>query len=190
MSMRTSRCVLKLNYVTSRRPGEGRYAKLEREQRWLLSSVPRSAVDERVIVDHYWNATTLRLRMIEEGDEAVYKLCQKVRVDESDPRLVKITNIYLSMSEFDQLSVTPASIIAKSRWTISANGVTFSIDEFKGRHAGLVLAEVELDEHGPLIAKPPFAVVDVSSDNEYSGGWLAAATEMELRRVINRSVEH
>lgn len=175
--------------MTSRRPGEGRYAQLEREQRWLLSSVPRAATDERVIVDHYWSGTTLRLRMIEDGDEAVYKLCQKVRVDEGNPHLVKITNIYLSMSEFDQLSVTPASIVAKSRWVLHAGGVTYAIDEFKGRHAGLVLAEVELDEHAPLLAKPSFAIADVSDDDEYSGGWLAKASEADLRRVIGRSVE-
>ncbi len=171
----------------SRRPGEGRYAKIEREQRWLLSSVPHAVTNERMIVDHYWIGTTLRLRMIEEGDRAVYKLCQKVRVHEGDPRVVKITNIYLSTSEFDQLSVTPASIVAKSRWTLSAAGVTYAIDEFKGRHAGLVLAEVELDDDAPLIAKPSFAAVDVSDDDEYTGGWLAAASEPNVRRVIARS---
>ena len=176
--------------MSSRRPGEGRYAQLEREQRWLLSSVPRSATDERVIVDHYWSGTTLRLRMIEEDDQAVYKLCQKVRVNADDPRVVMITNIYLSTSEFDQLSITPASIVAKSRWTLTAGGVTYSIDEFKGRHAGLVMAEVELDEHAPLVAKPSFAVLDVSDDNEYTGGWLAEASEADLHRVIGRAVEH
>jgi CYTH domain-containing protein len=176
--------------VTSRRPGEGRYAQLEREQRWLLSSVPRAATDERVIVDHNRSGTSLRLRMIEEGDQAVYKLCQKVRVNQGDPRLVKITNIYLSTSEFDQLSVTPASIVAKNRWTLNAGGVTYAIDEFKGRHAGLILAEVELDEHAPLVAKPSFAIAEVSDDDEYSGGWLAEAAETDIRRVIGRSVEH
>lgn len=180
--------VLRLHFVTSRRPGEGRYAKLEREQRWLLSSVPRAVTDERVIVDHYWSGTTLRLRMVEEGDRAVYKLCQKVRLDVDDPRLVKITNIYLSTSEFDQLSVTPASIVAKSRWTLNAGGVTYAIDEFKGRHAGLVLAEVELEEDASPIAKPSFAVTDVSDDTEYSGGWLAGASESDLHRVIGRAL--
>ena len=128
--------------------------------------------------------------MIEEGDQAVYKLCQKVRVNEGDPRLVKVTNIYLSTSEFDQLSVTPALIVAKSRWTLNAGGVTYAIDEFKGRHAGLFLAEVELDEHAPLVAKPSFAVADVSDDNEYTGRWLAGAAEAEIRRVIERSLKH
>jgi len=73
--------------------------------------------DERVIVDHYWTGTSLRLRMIQNRSEVVYKLCQKVRLDEDNPELVKITNIYLSESEFQVLSVTRASIISKSRWT-------------------------------------------------------------------------
>lgn len=128
--------------------------------------------------------------MIEEGDRAAYKLCQKVRVNPDSPSIAMITNIYLSTSEFDQLSVTPASIVAKSRWTLTAGGVTYAIDEFKGRHAGLVTAEVELDEHAPIVAKPSFAIVDVSDDNEYTGGWLAEASEVDLRRVIGRSVEH
>jgi CYTH domain-containing protein len=163
---------------------------LEREQRWLLSSVPRAARHERVIVDHYWIGTTLRLRMIEDGDEAVYKLGQKVRVDGDDPRQVKITNIYLSTSEFDRLSVTPAAIVTKSRWTLSAAGVTYAIDEFKGRHKGLFLAEIELEGDAPLVAKPSFAVLDVSGDDEYSGGWLAGAGESDLHRVIGRSLDH
>jgi len=98
-------------------PGEGRYAQLEREQRWLLEELPPGITDERVIVDHYWTGTSLRLRMIQNRSEVVYKLCQKVRLDEDNPELVKITNIYLSESEFQVLSVTRASIISKSRWT-------------------------------------------------------------------------
>jgi CYTH domain-containing protein len=98
--------------------------------------------------------------------------------------LVKITNIYLSDVEFHALSVTPASIIAKSRWTLTANDVSYSVDEFKGRHSGLVLAEVELREDDPRVDGPEFAVAEVTSDIEYSGGWLASASVEDLLRVI------
>jgi hypothetical protein len=79
--------------VNSRQPGEGRYAQLEREQRWLLKELPPGVTNERVIVDHYWTGTTLRLRMIQDHDEVVYKLCQKVRRDTDNPEMVKITNV-------------------------------------------------------------------------------------------------
>jgi CYTH domain-containing protein len=170
--------------VTSRRPGEGRYAQLEREQRWLLKELPAGVTNERVVVDHYWVGTSLRLRMIQDGDDIVYKLCQKIRLDGDDPEWVKITNIYVSDSEFHALSVTPASIIAKSRWTLTAHDVTYAIDEFKGRHSGLVLAEVELRDDDPRVGGPEFALADVTSDNEYSGGWLASASATDLLRVI------
>jgi CYTH domain-containing protein len=164
--------------VTSRRPGEGRYAHVEREQRWLLSFLPPGVANERVIVDHYWSGTSLRLRMVQDRDEVVYKLCQKVRLDPTAPESVKITNIYLNESEFRALSVTPAAIISKSRWILVSDGVRYAIDEFKGRHAGLVLAETELG--GDAVR------TDVTDDDEYSGGWLATASNEDLERILPR----
>jgi CYTH domain-containing protein len=172
--------------VTSRRPGEGRYAKLEREQRWLLEELPVGVTDERVIVDHYWNGTSLRLRMIQDHDEVVYKLCQKARRVWDEPEHVSITNIYLSEDDFHVLSVTPASIITKSRWSLTSNGIHYSVDEFKGRHAGFVLAENELREDETPYDAPVFAVDDVTHANEYSGGWLAIASPADLLRIIPR----
>lgn len=171
--------------MTSRRPGEGRYAHLEREQRWLLHELPLGVTNERVIVDHYWTGTSLRLRMIQEGDEVVYKLCQKVRRHSNDPELVMITNIYLGEREFHALSVTPASIVSKSRWTLTSNGVHYAIDEFKGRHSGLVLAEIELREDDPRTSGPEFAIAEVTNAEEYSGGWLATASAAELSEFIH-----
>jgi CYTH domain-containing protein len=172
--------------VTSRRPGEGRYARLEREQRWLLAGLPPGLSNEREIVDHYWIGTTLRLRMVQSRDEVIYKLGQKIRLNDEDPELVKITNIYLSESEFCTLSVTPAFIVSKSRWDATSNGLRFAVDEFKGRHSGLVLAEIELREDEARVSGPEYAVAEVTSANEYSGGWLAAATDAEMRRILDR----
>jgi CYTH domain-containing protein len=170
----------------SRRPGEGRYAQLEREQRWLLEELPPGVTNERVIVDHYWTGTSLRLRMVQDGDEVVYKLCQKVRRNSNDPETVMLTNIYLGEREFQALSVSPASIVAKSRWSLTSDGVDYAVDEFKGRHSGLVLAEVELREDEPRRSGPDFAIAEVTNADEYSGGWLATASADELSRVIHR----
>ncbi len=171
--------------MTDRRPGLGRYAKLEREQRWLLTQLPPNLTEERAIVDHYWNNTSLRLRLIEDRAGVQYKLCQKVRLDDHDPASVMITNIYLGEAEFLALSVTPASIISKSRWSLTSNGVQYAVDEFKGRHAGLVLAEVELGERDPLVGAPDFAAAEVTHDERYSGGWLATASNDDLRKVVH-----
>lgn len=173
----------------SRRPGEGRYAQLEREQRWLLKELPPEVVDERAIVDHYWTGTSLRLRMVQDNGDTVYKLCQKVRTVLDDPEFVKITNIYLDESEFRVLSVFPSSIISKSRWTAVSDGVSYAVDEFKGRHSGLVLAETELRADEPRLTGPICAVAEVTNDDEYSGGWLATASDADLQRIIQRNQE-
>ena len=172
--------------MTNRRPGEGRYARVEREQRWLLDGLPSGLTNERVIVDHYWKGTTLRLRMMQDRDVVLYKLGQKIRVDENSPELVKITSIYLSESEFHVLSVTPAAIISKSRWNATSDGIDYAVDEFKGRHSGLVLAEIERGENEPRGSGPAFAAAEVTDDNAYSGGWLASASTEDLRRIIPR----
>ncbi len=125
--------------------------------------------------------------MVQDGGVVVYKLCQKVRLNADSPESVKITNIYLHEPDFHALSVTSATIVSKSRWTFSWNGSEFAIDEFKGRHAGLVLAERELDVDEPRVSGPSFAVAEVTDDNEYSGGWLSTASNAELERVIGRS---
>jgi len=172
--------------VMSRRPGEGRYAQLEREQRWLLEELPDGVKDERVIVDRYWTGTSLRLRTVEESHGVVYKLTQKVRTDVDSPETVKITNIYLDESDYLVLSIVPASIVSKSRWTVVSRGVSYAVDEFKGRHSGLVLAEIELRSDEPRLEGPDFALVEVTNDDEYSGGRLASASDTDLLRIIAR----
>jgi CYTH domain-containing protein len=139
-----------------------------------------------VIVDHYWTGTSLRLRMVEDGHGVVYKLAQKVRTEVGSPESVRITNIYLDESEFRVLSVVPASTVSKSRWTLLADGQSYAVDEFKGRHTGLVLAEIELPADQPRLGGPECAVAEVTNEDEYSGGWLAFASDADLLRIISR----
>jgi adenylate cyclase len=158
---------------------------LEREQRWQLRTMPASATNERLIIDHYIVDTTLRLRMVEEPDGAVYKVSQKVRVTVDEPERVKITNTYLTANEFDLLCILPSSIIAKNRWTVTFGGFDYAVDEFRGRHEGLVLAERELDDDEDRLAVPEFAEIEVTNNNEYSGGWLSNASDADIHRLIS-----
>jgi CYTH domain-containing protein len=152
----------------------GRYAQVEREQRWLLRAVP-AGVDRPVeIEDRYLGpATRLRLRTMTEGPDVVYKLGQKVRPDESRPSLVKLTNIYLSAAEHELLRSLPGHDLRKTRWRYPAAPRHVVVDEFQGRLAGLVLAETELGPDEPLAGLPGVLTVDVTDDDRFSGGALA-----------------
>ncbi|HEY5267500.1 MAG TPA: hypothetical protein VIJ40_11875 [Acidimicrobiales bacterium] len=170
--------------MSSRRPGEGKYARVEREQRWLLGAVPLEVTEMREITDHYVTGTNLRLRKMVSSAEVLYKLAQKVRLDPENPELVKITNIYLSSDDYERMLVLDSMIISKNRWSLMHGGIEYAIDEFKGRHAGLLLAEVEIGETDRRAATPSFARSDVTNDNRYSGGWLAAASDSEFRDLL------
>jgi CYTH domain-containing protein len=147
-----------------RTPGEGRYAQLEREQRWLAESLPRKRTGPTEIVDRYIIGTRLRLRCADD----VYKLCQKVP---AGPDAVKLTNIYLSPEEYAVFLELPARLIAKRRWQTQWEGHDVAVDEFVDR--SLILAEVELTADEPYLAMPPFCVKDVTGDETYTGGALA-----------------
>ena len=114
----------------------------------------------------------------------MFKLGQKVRANEADPEVVKLTNLYLSAEEYDIVAGLPATEVRKSRWQVSHDGIRMVIDEFHGRHRGLLLAEVELAPGEPPRPAPPFAVRDVTSEDRFSGGALARASNDEVEGLL------
>lgn len=153
----------------------GRYAHVEREQRWLCAAVPPGAERYAEITDRYLHGTRLRLRVVETDDGATYKLGQKVRRDPGDPEVVSLTNLYLSAEEYEAVRALPAAELRKTRWRVTWEGHQLAVDEFHGPLGGLVLAEVELGLDDPFLPSPPFARLDVTHDDRYSGGALAAS---------------
>jgi len=170
--------------VTDRRPGEGRYARIEREQRWIAARVPGDAWRTAEILDRYICATRLRLRRMETGAEVVLKLGQKVRIDPLDPEVVKLTNMYLSSDEYDVMAALPAGELRKTRWHTTWNGTTVAIDDFHDRLSGLLLAEVELDPSDVRLPTPPFACRDVTGDDRFSGGAMAFASDAAVAVLL------
>ncbi len=128
------------------------------------------------IVDRYLRDTTLRLRRIEDEDgSVVYKLGQKVRPRAESPEIVRLTNLYLREDEYEMLRELPANELTKVRWHLPIAGHAFVIDEFEGALVGLVMAELELVPGEPRQPVPEgWEAVDVTDDDGYSGGRLAA----------------
>jgi len=164
-----------------------RYAHIEREQRWLADRVPPDAHPVASIVDRYIHGTRLRLRQSKNEDGVVYKLGQKVRNDPADPEIVNVTNLYLSVDEYGLLLRLPAAELRKTRSHVPWTGRTIAIDRFLGRHDGLIIAEVELAPHEPVLSRPPWAIRDVTHDDRFSGGALAFALQTAISELVRRS---
>lgn len=65
--------------------------------------------------------------------------------------------------------------IEKTRYIVDAgNGLRWEIDEFHGRHEGLVLAEIELPDADTPFERPAFIGSEVSGDPRYYNSVLAS----------------
>jgi len=58
------------------------------------------------------------------------------------------------------------------------------VDEFRGGLAGLLLAEFELAPGEAFGALPGIPAVDVTRDDRFSGGCLAAAAKADVRELL------
>jgi hypothetical protein len=159
--------------MISRQAGEGRYAREERERRWVLRGLPDGLGDGVRITDHYLPGTGLRLRRMESGPEVVRKLGQKVRPNPASPAVVRLTNMYLSEEEYVLLAGLGGAPLHKTRWRGPPPDRSMAVDEFHGPLAGLVMAELEIEPGAARGHPPGMAVIEVTDDDRFSGGALA-----------------
>jgi CYTH domain-containing protein len=148
-----------------------KYAVVERERRFLVSSVPEGVTCTQQIVDRYVDGTRLRLREVVADDGSVVrKLGHKVRLSPG-PEEVACTSVYLDDAEWDLLSTLPARVLRKTRRIVERDGLRVAVDELED---GTLLAEIDDGEGqpGPL---PGWldVVEDVSGDERWTGAALA-----------------
>jgi CYTH domain-containing protein len=158
-----------------RSPGRGRYARPERERRFLVDQLPPGLEDERLIEDLYLDGLSLRLRRVSHDGRTTFKLTQKVRSSPSDPFAVSTTTVYLSEHEHDGLRHLPGARLVKRRRLRNEDGHVFAVDEFRGHLDGLLLAEVEVHDLDTPLTLPSWAGREVTHDDRFSGGALARA---------------
>ena len=65
------------------------------------------------------------------------------------------------------LELCGARVLKKIRRKISYGGKTWEVDFFEGRHAGLILAEVELKTPDEPVELPEWVTEEVSEDERY-----------------------
>lgn len=171
----------------TREPGEGKYARLERERRFLTSGPVPEGDTARLIEDHYLDGMRLRLRRVSREGHSVHKLTQKVRTDESEPAEVLITNMYLAEVEYALLLALPGHPVVKTRSVVQSESHHFVVDEFHGRLQGLRLAEVEVRDLASPLHLPGWLGQEVTHDDRFSGGRLAVADEAAVQEMLKAS---
>jgi CYTH domain-containing protein len=161
---------------------EHKYAKIERERRFLLNQFPSNAnvVRIRRISDRYIDGTALRLREQSEGKgSTVFKLTQKIPARASGAQQGFITTMYLTQGEFCVLAQLSAKVLNKTRYSVPP----FGIDVFEGTLKGLILAEAEFDSgtDAEALRLPSFLLHEVSTDERFTGGQLVRASRQDLQ---------
>ena len=171
---------------------ESKYARIERERRYLLRDLPEGitrADPHLQITDNYITGSRLRLRKVRDPrtNKWIVKFTQKYAPDPNDLSRTVITNTYLNALEAEVLSVFDTNEIRKNRYPFEFEGHKFSVDMFLGDLFGLVLAEVsfETDEELDNFPKPPFALADVTNEPLFSGGRLCELTFSDVRAAIS-----
>ena len=167
---------------------ESRYARVERERRYLLRDLPEGmtrADPHLQITDNYITGTRLRIRKVREprSNKWTVKFTQKFAPDPGDLSRTIITNTYLNAHEAEVFAIYNTNEIRKNRYPFEFEGRRFSVDMFLGDLFGLVLAEVSFDNDEELdnFSKPPFALIDVTNEPLFSGGRLCELTFSDVR---------
>lgn len=71
------------------------------------------------------------------------------------------------------MALCEPGIIEKTRYIVPFGRHTFEVDEFYGAHAGLVLAEIELDSPEELFERPPWLGDEVTGNANYYNAQLS-----------------
>jgi CYTH domain-containing protein len=161
-----------------------KYARIERERRFLLDLFPSSDVVRiRRITDRYIDGTLLRLReQADDGGPPIFKLTQKVPARTSGAQQGLITNIYLTEGEFGLLAQLPGRMISKVRYSVPP----FGIDVFEGALQGLRLAEAEFSSaaEADALVVPDFILHEVTDDERFTGGQLVRASRPSVEKWL------
>lgn len=80
-------------------------------------------------------------------------------------------------------------LVEKTRHVIGFGLHAFEIDVFRGRHAGLVIAEVELIHAQQLVERPPWLGPEITADKRY-GNFALASSALPILSIVPPAYVH
>lgn len=143
---------------------------IEIERKFLVTGTGWRTPDALPIKQGYLNrdkARTVRVRVV--GDRAFLT--------------VKGLTQGASRAEFEyevpladaqaMLALCDGPLIEKRRHVVRCDGMVWEVDEFEGENAGLVVAEIELDDEAQSFERPDWLGLEVTHDTRYFNSNLA-----------------
>ena len=141
-----------------------------------------------LVVSDSWKQSVTGSKSLRQGYlSSNAKATVRVRTRDDDEAVVTIKGAARGMSraeyEYDvpiedareMLVMAEPHVVQKRRHIVPFAGLTWEVDVFEGRHAGLVIAEVELDHENQHVDLPGWVGREVTDDDRYYNASLSRA---------------
>jgi len=141
-----------------------------------------------LVVSDGWRAAATGSKLLRQGylsSNAKATVRVRTRDDLEAVVTIKGASRGLSRAEYEYdipigdarelLVMAEPHLIEKRRHIVPFGGLTWEVDVFEGRHAGLVVAEVELEYETQSVALPDWVGAEVTDDDRYNNASLSRA---------------
>lgn len=147
-----------------------------------------------LVVSDAWKALVTSSSLLRQGYlSSNAKATVRVRTWDDDKARVTIKGAArgISRAEYEyeipvgdareMLLMAVPNVLEKRRHLVPYGGLTWEVDVFEGRHAGLIIAEVELEHEAQDVALPDWVGTEVSHDDRYANASLARSASVPVR---------
>lgn len=152
------------------------------------STVVATEIERKYLVrDDSWRAHARDQVRYQQGYMASSAQCSvRVRIGRGEAHLnIKGATVGVSRLEFEYplpledarvmlRELCAASVVEKTRYRVPHDGREWEVDVFEGDNAGLVVAEIELEDASQSVSLPPWAGEEVTEDVRYYNSSLAS----------------
>lgn len=130
-----------------------------------------------------------QLRARKKGDS--YELTKKAPIQEENISIQIENTIPINQEEFDYLYTYLPYKIKKERYLYKENDISYEIDIFQEKLAGLVLIDVEFEKevHMDNFSPPKFLGKEVTQDRRFAGGILCQTSEKKAKKLLKNIVD-
>jgi len=161
--------------------------KTEIEKRYLVRFLPDLKDSEKVeMIDVYMPEITPHAKLRARKIGSKYELTKKVRKTQENQYVMTEQTIEIVPEEFDFIYSKSSRKIEKDRYYYKYNDNIIEIDVFKGKHQGLIIAEVEFKDLQSLeqFNPPEFFGKEINKVEELAGGVLSGLSYEDLKNFL------